>query len=92
MSEEDAAFYIRGVTPRGEVIPFFWEGDGTVRVPTPAEIEEMRANGEIEVLIEEEAQEIRIIPPKPSERLEYVAPLTPEQELLLDIIKEQLAE
>ena len=92
MSEEDAAFYIRGVTPRGEVIPFFWEGDGTVRVPTPAEIEEMLANGEIEVLTEEEAQEIRLMPPKPSERLEYVAPLTPEQELLLDIIKEQLAE
>ena len=66
MSEEDAAFYIRGVTPRGEVIPFFWEEDGTVRVPTPSEIEEMLANGEIEVLTEEEAQEIRTMPPKPS--------------------------
>lgn len=94
MSEEDAAFYIRGVTPRGEVIPFFWEEDGTVRVPTPAEIEEMLANGEIEVLTEEEAQEIRIMPPKPSLPTlpEQAAPLTPEQELLLDIIKEQIAE
>lgn len=63
-----------------------------MRVPTPAEIEEMRISGEIEVLTEEEAQEIRIMPPKPSERLEYIAPLTPEQELLLDIIKEQMTE
>ncbi len=94
MSEEDAAFYIRGVTPRGEVIPFFWEEDGTVRVPTPAEIEEMLANGEIEILTEEEAQEIRTMPPKPilPTPPEQAAPLTPEQELLLDIIKEQMAE
>ncbi len=41
-------------------------------VPTPAEIEEMLANGEIEVLTEEEAQGIRIMPPSPAERLEYV--------------------
>ena len=75
---------------------------GTVRVPTPAEIEEMLVNGEIEVLTEEEAQEIRIMPPKPilpapPEQAapltpEQAAPLTPEQELLLEIIKEQMAE
>ena len=35
-------------------------------MPTPAEIEEMLANGEIEILTEEEAQEIRTMPPKPS--------------------------
>ena len=89
--------HISLVTPQGEMMPMMVDEDGAIRFPTPAEIEEMREEGEVQSAPEEMIQRLPKPPipesvVEPSTQPESVAPLTPEERMVLDMIMEQLAE
>ena len=68
------------INERGEVVPVIVEEDGTVSLLTLAEVEAMREQGKIQ--------------PAQKEMLTPLEPLllTAEEQMVLDIIMEQLAE
>lgn len=85
------------INKRGEMMPMMVDEDGAIRFPTPAEIEEMREEGEVQSAPEEMIQRLPKPPvpesvAEPSTQPESVAPLTPEEQMVLDMIMEQLAE
>ena len=85
------------INERGEVVPVIVEEDGTVSLPTPAEVAALREQGKIEPAPEEMLMNLpkRPLVPQPPGPMRTPAgpmPLTPEERMVLDTIMEQLAE
>lgn len=85
------------INKRGEMMPMMVDEDGAIRFPTPAEIEAMREEGEVESAPEEMIQRLPKPPipesaTEPSLQPEPAVQLTPEEQMALDMIMEQLAE
>ena len=85
------------INERGEVVPVIVEKDGTVSLPKPAEVAAMREQGKIEAAPEEMLMNLPKRPPipQPPSSLQPPTgpmPLTPEEQMVLDMIMEQLAE
>ena len=79
------------INERGEVVPVIVEENGTVSLPTPAEVAAMREEGKIEPAPEEMLMSLPTRPPVPQPPPGPL-PLTPEEQMVLDMIMEQLAE
>lgn len=85
------------INERGEVVPVIVEENGTVSVPMPAEVAAMREEGKIEPAPEEMLMNLPTRPPVPQplppmQTPPGPMPLTPEEQMVLDMIMEQLAE
>ncbi len=85
------------INERGEVVPVIVEKDGTVSLPKPAEVAAMREQGKIEPAPEEMLMNMPKLPPvppppSPMQTPTGPMPLTPEEQMVLDMIMEQLAE
>ena len=85
------------INERGEVVPVIVEKDGTVSLPKPAEVAAMREQGKIEPAPEEMLMNLPKRPPVPQPPPSLQPPtgpmpLTPEEQMVLDMIMEQLAE
>ncbi len=86
------------INGRGEAVPVIVAEDGTVNLPTPAEIEVMRERGEIQPAPPEMLDRLPTPPPMPQQAAPPAqaepAPglLTPEEQMVIDAIEEVLAE
>ncbi len=84
------------INERGEVVPVIVEENGTVSLPTPAEVAAMREQGKIEPAPKEMLMNLPgrpLVPqPPPMQTPAGPMPLTPEERMVLDMIMEQLAE
>ena len=85
------------INERGEVVPVIVEENGTVSLPTPAEVAAMREEGKIEpapegMLMNLPKRPPAPQPPAPPQTPAGPMPLTPEERMVLDRIMEQLAE
>ena len=83
------------INERGELVPVIVEKDGTVSLPKPAEVAAMREQGKIELAPEEMRMNLPKLPPVPQPPMQTPPgpmPLTPEEQMVLDMIMEQLAE
>lgn len=76
----------------GVLVPVIVEEDGTVSLPTPAEVAAMREQGQIEPAPEEMRMNLPTRPLVPMRAPAGPMPLTPEERMVLDKIMEQLAE
>lgn len=84
------------INERGEVVPVIVEENGTVSLPTPAEVAAMREQGKIEPAPEEMLMNLPMRPPVPQPPAPMQTPagpmpLTPEERMVLDMIMEQMA-
>ena len=85
------------INERGEVVPVIVEENGTVSLPTPAEVAAMREQGKIELAPEGMRMNLPKLPPAPQPPAPMQTPagpmpLTPEERMVLDMIMEQMAE
>lgn len=84
------------INERGEVVPVIVEENGTVSLPTPAEVAAMREQGKIEpapegMLMNLPTRPLVPQPPAPMQTPAGPMPLTPEERMVLDMIMEQMA-
>ena len=85
------------INERGEIVPVIVEKDGTVSLPKPAEVAAMREQGKIELAPEKMLMNLPKLPPVPQPPSPLQPPtgpmpLTPAEQMVLDMIMEQLAE
>ena len=84
------------INERGEVVPVIVEENGTVSLPTPAEVAAMREEGKVEpapegMLMNLPTRPLVPQPPAPTQTPAGPMPLTPEERMVLDMIMEQMA-
>ena len=84
------------INERGEVVPVIVEENGTVSLPTPAEVAAMREEGKVEpapegMLMNLPTRPLVPQPPAPMQTPAGPMPLTPEERMVLDMIMEQMA-